>query len=64
MHYDYTDNYFNDGSDSEELVECYSCEDTVKIEDCDEYRFFNIKNQPNYSDELICTRCTDSFGEE
>ena len=72
MHYDYTDNYFNDGRETDEPVECYSCKDTVKIKDCDSYRFLDIRNSNHiknksrlikFIDELICTRCTDSFGE-
>lgn len=60
----------DDGRDCQEPVECYSCKDIVKNEDCDEYRFSIIPTPQDiklkkirYKDELICTRCTESFGD-
>ena len=54
----------------DEYEQCYSCKDSVPYDEVDEYRFSIIPTPQDiklkkirFRDELVCTRCTESFGD-
>ncbi len=58
MIYDYTDIQI---PEQDPYEKCYSCKDHVPYDEVDEYSFWSSK-KAEIVYELVCTRCTESFG--